>query len=112
MALVPLKNSIWLQLISHKLMRLIVPWAMAMVFILGLMLDGLAYRIALCGETALIVLAVSSLLGVRNRIGSAAASFILLNAAAWCAFWAWCFGGTSGGWHKSQYEEPATAKQG
>jgi len=42
-----------------------------------------------------------------------AASFLVLNAAAWLAFWVWISGRAGKSWHKAQYqgtgaEEPRT----
>jgi poly-beta-1,6-N-acetyl-D-glucosamine synthase len=37
----------------------------------------------------------------------AGASFLVLNAAAWCAFWVWITGQAGKSWHKAQYQEPA-----
>ena len=44
-ALVPWRNRIWLQYISHKLLRLIVPWALIAMFVASALLSGVFYRI-------------------------------------------------------------------
>jgi hypothetical protein len=44
----------------------------------------------------------------RSAIGAAhlaaAGSFLVLNAAAWIAFWVWLFGGAGLSWSKVTYE--------
>ncbi len=102
----PWKNPLWIQFWSHKLMRLAVPWAMLILIVLGISEEGLLYRGSLCVQLSMLVLAVPSLLGIplgRTRICSAPASFLLLNAAAWCAPWVWASGCTTRMWHKPRY---------
>jgi hypothetical protein len=43
-------------------------------------------------------------IGGRVRILGAAASFLVLNAAAWLAFWVWISGRAGQSWHKAQYQ--------
>jgi poly-beta-1,6-N-acetyl-D-glucosamine synthase len=106
-ALNPWKNPVWLQFISHKVLRLVAPWAMILTFCLSTTLDGHIYRLAFWVQAGFLALALPNLLGVRNsrlKIGAVAASFVLLNAAAWWAFWVWIFGFTARTWHKTQYD--------
>ena len=44
---------------------------------------------------------------ICKRLLGAAASFLVLNAAAWLAFWVWIGGRAGRSWHKVQYQEPA-----
>src|SRR6185503_13578781 len=39
----------------------------------------------------------------KGRLSGAAASFMVLNAAAWCAFWVWALGRTGTAWRKTEY---------
>jgi hypothetical protein len=92
--LVPFKNPVWFQLVSHKLLRLACPFALfglllssivlasapqvegaARSFWQGLTLAQLAfYALALCGARA-------------GRLGSLARTFVILNVAAVFALW-------------------------
>lgn len=103
----PLHNPIWIQFVSHKLLRLIVPWLLIAVLVSSVLLKGWPYRAALWAQVALYTLAVWGLTGAggRSRLASAAASFVALNAAAWLAFWVWVSGGSAAAWHKVRYQQ-------
>jgi cellulose synthase/poly-beta-1,6-N-acetylglucosamine synthase-like glycosyltransferase len=109
-ALLPWRNDVWWQWISHKLLRLAVPWALLgmllssaalaadMDYLLFFVLQAAAYGFALIGLLPEVARAVKPL--------GAAASFLVLNAAAWLAFWVWISGRAGQTWHKAQYQEP------
>jgi cellulose synthase/poly-beta-1,6-N-acetylglucosamine synthase-like glycosyltransferase len=107
-ALVPWRNPIWAQFISHKLLRLAIPWMLLAVFLAStLLLDGSLYFIAFLAQVLFYALAVMALAGgpgLRWRVATAAASFVVLNAAAWVAFWMWICGRTEGAWKKVTYD--------
>lgn len=92
--LVPGKNPLWLTLVSHKLLRLVCPWALFALF-------GSSWLIAIApslpaaergfwlvlalGQTAFYALAA---LGSRaGRLGSLARTFVVLNVAALLGLW-------------------------
>ena len=105
-ALSPARNPIWLPFLSHKLMRLVVPWALLVLFACSTVLPGPAYRAALLAQAACYALGLVGLLGGvarTSRVASAAASFLVLNTAAWLAFWVWISGRSSGTWCKTAY---------
>ncbi|MGE5815829.1 MAG: hypothetical protein ACM36C_15175, partial [Acidobacteriota bacterium] len=56
----PLRNRVWLQYVSHKLGRLIVPYAMALVLVanLALVSAGVLYMAALGAQLAFYALAL------------------------------------------------------
>jgi hypothetical protein len=95
----PLKNPVWFQLVSHKLCRLLCPWALlvlfgasgALAFRLGLPAWQLGFwRTAFFGQIAFYVL---SALGARaGKLGTLARSFTVLNAAAVVGFWRFASG--------------------
>jgi cellulose synthase/poly-beta-1,6-N-acetylglucosamine synthase-like glycosyltransferase len=106
-ALLPWRNPVWLQLVSHKLLRLGVPWAL-----LGLLGCSVAlvaqpvYFLALVTQGSIYALGLLALLSGRGgRASTAAASLLVLNAAAFLAFWVWISGGAEGSWQKVAYEE-------
>ena len=84
------ENPALFQFVSHKLMRLLSPFALAALFVSSLILTHPVYRFALVLQLFLYgmsLMAVSSLaLGPLTRIADAALTFVLLNTAALVAF--------------------------
>jgi poly-beta-1,6-N-acetyl-D-glucosamine synthase len=108
-AFLPWCNPVWYQLMSHKVARLVVPWALlgALLSSAALM-DHPVYRTALHTQMALYAVGVAGLVGsirAHFRLASVAASFAMLNAAAWLAFWVWISGRASKTWQKVQYAQ-------
>jgi poly-beta-1,6-N-acetyl-D-glucosamine synthase len=105
-ALLPPHNPIWIQFISHKILRLLVPWALATLLATSALLPARAYQIALAGQICFYTI---GLLGVVNRSVarlrpvSAASSFLILNAAAAVALLVCLSGRTSQSWQKAHY---------
>jgi hypothetical protein len=103
-ALVPWRNPIWPQLVSHKLLRLVVPWALIGVWACSVLLDAPIYRAAVLAQGFVCALALLGMLTNRGgRLASAAASFVMLNTAAWVAFWVWITGRGGLAWQKVDY---------
>jgi cellulose synthase/poly-beta-1,6-N-acetylglucosamine synthase-like glycosyltransferase len=108
-ALLPWRNPIWLQFISHKLLRLIIPWILLAVFFASGLLHAPLYRTVFLAQLLFYCLAVSALAGgpaSRWRLGTVAASFVVVNAAAWLAFWVWICGRSDVAWKKVTYDAP------
>ena len=87
--LVPRRNPVWLQMMSHKLLRLACPWALVTLFIASFALafqpDLPTTSLLFWRTLALAQLAfyASALAGGRaGRLGSLARTFTVLNAAA------------------------------
>ena len=111
-SLLPWRNPIWLQFISHKLLRLLVPWALILLLISSALLDGRFYGAAILAQLLFYGAALLALAGgplARSRLAAAAASFVVLNAAAWLAFWVWICGRAEGTWKKVTYDAPFSA---
>jgi cellulose synthase/poly-beta-1,6-N-acetylglucosamine synthase-like glycosyltransferase len=84
-------NPILLRLVSHKLLRLAVPFALAAALLASLWLKAPLYRMALVLQLAfyglgLLALARLPKASVIARIADAASTFVLLNTAAVVAF--------------------------
>ena len=82
-------NPLSFEFISHKLLRLAVPFALCAALVSSALLHPLIYRVALLlqlGFYSLIVLRVFPKHNPLARIADAAFTFILLNAAALVAF--------------------------
>jgi cellulose synthase/poly-beta-1,6-N-acetylglucosamine synthase-like glycosyltransferase len=106
-ALLPWRNPVWVPLVSHKLLRLAVPWALLALLALSLTLPGWPYRVALGLQLAGYAGGLFALASGRGgRLGAAAGSFLVLNAAAWVAFWVWLTGRADRCWQKALYERP------
>ena len=85
------QNPLLLRFVSHKLLRLAVPFALAAMFVASLWLKAPLYRIALALQLAfygLGLVALARLLkqGPLARAADAAATFVVLNTAAVVAF--------------------------
>jgi cellulose synthase/poly-beta-1,6-N-acetylglucosamine synthase-like glycosyltransferase len=109
-ALLPWRNPLWFQFISHKVFRLLVPWALMGFLASALVLRGPLYSLLLGCQVAFYALALLSgwegaVLG--RRVATAAGAFVLLNVAAWVAFWVWLSGKAVHSWHKVNYEVTA-----
>lgn len=105
-AVLPWRNPIWFEFVSHKLARLVVPWALIALLPLSLLIDGPIHRLAFAAQAAFYLaalLGLSGRVGPRLKLAAAASSFLVLNAAAWCAFWVWAFGRTTRSWKKATY---------
>jgi biofilm PGA synthesis N-glycosyltransferase PgaC len=108
-ALLPWRNPIWAQLISHKLLRLAVPWLLLLAFVASGLLGGPFYGAAFVTQLLFYGLALLALAGGpagRWPLASAAASFVVLNAAAWLGFWVWILGRAEISWKKVAYDAP------
>jgi cellulose synthase/poly-beta-1,6-N-acetylglucosamine synthase-like glycosyltransferase len=104
----PVRNPIWAQFLSHKLMRLAVPWLLiglagSSAMLLG---RGAVYRAAFAAQVVAYLLAAMGVwagAATRSRLLAGASSFLVLNAAAWVAFWVWICGRSAASWRKVMY---------
>jgi biofilm PGA synthesis N-glycosyltransferase PgaC len=83
-------NAIRFEFISHKLLRLIVPFALVALLAASIFLTAPFYRVALFGQLAFYGLSLVALggmkLGPLSRIADPARTFVVLNSAAMVAF--------------------------
>ena len=109
-SLLPWRNPVWFALVSHKLMRLVVPWALIALAVCAAALGGPIYgglfAVQLAG-TLVGVLGLNSRVAKRSRAASAAGTFLMLNAAAFVGFWVWATGRTTRSWTKTRYHDPS-----
>jgi cellulose synthase/poly-beta-1,6-N-acetylglucosamine synthase-like glycosyltransferase len=111
-ALLPWRNRLWWQFVSHRVLRLVVPWALLAMLVASAALNDEFYRAALgvqCAFYALGLAGITRPIGARWRLASLVASFLVLNAAAGAGFWVWAFGRSSHSWAKIRYYGPAGA---
>lgn len=81
------RNPIRFEFISHKLLRLAAPFALAVLFLTSLLLRGPFYRCALALQLVFYILSVLALSrtvksGVLASLADASGTFVLLNGAA------------------------------
>jgi poly-beta-1,6-N-acetyl-D-glucosamine synthase len=83
-------NAIRFEFISHKLLRLVVPFALVTLLVASLFLTAPFYRIALFAQLAFYALSLVALggmsVGPLSRIADPARTFVVLNSAALVAF--------------------------
>ena len=84
------KNPIRFEFISHKLLRLAVPFALLAVFMASLFLPQPFYRAALVAQILFYGLSLAAIAGLKigplSRVADAARTFVVLNSAAMVAF--------------------------
>lgn len=82
----PLPARIWWQFMSHKILRLLVPYALAAAFVANLMLSGRLYQVTLAVQTSVYTLGVLGLFlpkrASRYPFLATPATFLMLNWAA------------------------------
>ena len=111
-ALLPWRNPVWFQLISHKFLRLAVPWALLLLLVGSIILPGPIYRVCLAAQLALYGL---GLLGMQNdgrsrlALTNVASSFLVLNGAAVWSIAVWITRRSDRIWRKATFD-PAPAE--
>jgi biofilm PGA synthesis N-glycosyltransferase PgaC len=108
-ALLPWRNPIWLQLVSHKLLRLAAPWALLGLLLSSALLPAWGYHLAFGLQMSgylLGLVALATPAGRRYDVAGAAGSFLVLNAAAFLAFWVWVSGRAEKSWQRVRYVTP------
>jgi poly-beta-1,6-N-acetyl-D-glucosamine synthase len=84
------ENPVRFEFVSHKLLRLAVPFALAAVLIASIVLSGPVYRTALALQAVFYGLSLLAALrlsrGPFKRMSDAALTFVVLNSAAAVAF--------------------------
>lgn len=112
--LVPIVNPAWLSFVSHKVLRLVCPWAMVAIAVgcLVLVVDqgwsvlGCIAAMILAGEMSFVgigILGLATTIGAGNKLVSVVSSFVMLNLAAALALWSWATGRTDRLWTRSSY---------
>jgi biofilm PGA synthesis N-glycosyltransferase PgaC len=83
-------NPLRFEFISHKLLRLLAPFALAAALLASMLLTHPLYRVALVLQLAFYALSLAAMMklttGPLTRIADAARTFVVLNSAAFVAF--------------------------
>jgi poly-beta-1,6-N-acetyl-D-glucosamine synthase len=100
----------WWQLVSHKLLRLLVPYLLVVALVASALVPGRGYRAMLLAQVTLYALGVAGLAlpgrWRRSRILALPATFLLLNSAAVVAAFRYMIGGRLDLW-RAAVAEPA-----
>jgi len=84
------ENKIRFEFVSHKLLRLVAPFALIGLLVGSLFLHGPIYRAALIAQLAFYALSLAAIGGLRigplSRLADVARTFVVLNSAAMIAF--------------------------
>ena len=84
------ENPLRFEFVSHKLLRLVVPFALLAVLASSFFLHGVFYRAGLWAQLSFYSLSLAALLGFKRgpvaRLADAASTFVVLNTAALVAF--------------------------
>ena len=83
--LVPFVNPVWLQYVSHKVGRLVAPWAMVAVLIASALLtpSGWIYALAFAAQVAFYGLAAAGgVFRATERLAGVASAFVVMNFSA------------------------------
>lgn len=100
----PVTNPLWWRFLSHKVSRLLVPFALPLLLVASISLEGTLYRVFSWGQIALYgAAAIGTLWPVarRNRVIGISYFFVVLNTAALVGFWRWWRGGCGAAWRSS-----------
>lgn len=83
----PLANPSWFELVSHKLCRLFVPYALLVAFVASTLLPRPLALGLVAAQLAGYGLAGARALGLKLPLGGLAETFVVLNAAAVVGLW-------------------------
>lgn len=104
---IPWRSPLCLRFLSHKIFRLLIPFALLCVFVGSFCCQGVLYRSALCSQLFFYLIALAGYLIPSLRkvhLVSLVFFFIVMNLAAFAAVWLWVSGRCATSWH------PAYAK--
>lgn len=83
----PRRNPVWWQFLSHKVCRLLVPYAMIVALLASFLGDTVFLRFMLICQLGFHGLGLLGFLGMRNKITNVIKIFLQLNAAAVVGAW-------------------------
>lgn len=102
--LFPWENPLWWRYVSHKLLRLLVPFGMVIVLFVSPLLSGSYYQMFFLMQLAFYGTALSGFLmpSTRSlRLVNLTYFFMVMNLAAVAGFWKWITGGCANAWQSA-----------
>lgn len=109
--LLPWRNRLWLQLASHKYCRVLAPFFLCICYAANaLLLTVPGGKVAFAVQTAFYLLGIAGLVfpGLRLRIFSLPAGFLLLNLSAVSGFWHYLRGSHTRLWQPAALTTPGS----
>jgi hypothetical protein len=103
-AFLPWRNPIWLQLISHKLARLAIPWALLGMCGTSAVIPDPGFQLFFWMQCAFYLVGLAGIWtnwASRFPLVATAGAFLVMNTAAWVAFWMWISGRSPRVWTKA-----------
>ena len=97
----PRRNPVWWQFLSHKVFRLLIPYALGIALLASILGQGAFLHSMLYVQLGFYALGLMGMLGVNNRVVSFIKLFLQLNAAAVVGAWRAVLGRTSVRWKSS-----------
>jgi len=109
--ILPWKNSLWLRYVSHKLLRLLIPFEMIFVLFISLKNPGSFFQIFTVVQLIFYGMALSGLLFPASRsirLVNLSYFFMIMNAAVLAGFWKWITGGCASAWQPAYFGKEIT----
>jgi len=106
--LLPWVNPLWCRYVSHKLLRLLVPFGMVVLFVVSLLLPGSFFRVFALIQFVFYGIALAGFLLPASRslrLVNLSYFFMVMNAAAVAGFWMWATGGCATAWQPAYRPE-------
>jgi len=100
----PAKNPVFLQFLSHKVFRLLVPYAMLLALIASIFGSGWFLNIMLFGQIIFYAVGLANMMGIKaldNKVFNFIKVFLQLNAAAVAGAFRYLSGNASVRWKQS-----------
>jgi cellulose synthase/poly-beta-1,6-N-acetylglucosamine synthase-like glycosyltransferase len=98
----PVSNPVFFQFLSHKVMRLLIPYALILLFLISLYSEGWFYSLTTAAQALFYLYSYISYELIKKNKGlpfsSLCVSFCSLNLAAFVAGWKYYFSATSKLW--------------
>ncbi len=104
----PWENPLWLRYLSHKLMRLLVPFGLVILLVASLLLPGSFSRPFAFLQLVFYAMALTGFLLPASRsirLVNLSYFFVVMNAAAVVGFWKWVTGGCATAWQSASCEK-------
>lgn len=83
----PRENPVWWQFISHKVFRLLVPYAMMLAFVSSITAGSLYLQVMALLQIVFYLIGLAAMFGWSNRLANIVKVFLQLNAAAVVGAW-------------------------
>jgi cellulose synthase/poly-beta-1,6-N-acetylglucosamine synthase-like glycosyltransferase len=97
----PIMNPLWCRFMSHKIFRLLVPFALLVMLVSGVLVGIGISHVSIPTQWLILSISVAALLAPvvqRDRLMNLAYFFLVMNVAALAGFWKWFTGHSAATW--------------